>query len=135
MVRTEITYQGQKRCEVLHEPSGTKMETDAPKDNQGIGASFSPTDLVGVALGSCILTTMAIVAERDGIDFSKARAVVDKIMTDKPPRRIQRLEVKIFLPTSIIPEHRKKLEQISKACPVHRSLHPDLEIPVQFIYE
>ena len=133
MVKTTSYYKGQKHCEILHEPSGSKIATDAPKDNHGKGETFSPTDLVGVALGSCILTTMAIVAERDGFDFTEAKAEVEKIMADKP-RRIQGLRVKITLPAAIEGIYRKKLEETAKHCPVHKSLNKEIEIPIDFNY-
>ena len=62
MVEVNITYKGQLRCSAIHGPSGTEIITDAPQDNQGLAQSFSPTDLVATALGSCILTVMGIAA-------------------------------------------------------------------------
>src|ERR1700722_14006421 len=100
MVKLSVTYQGQKHCQLIHEPSASTIETDAPKDNQGKGERFSPTDLVGAALGSCILTTMAMVAERDGVAITGARAEVEKEML-ATPRRIGTLKVKITLPSSV----------------------------------
>jgi putative redox protein len=135
MVKSTAIYQGDLHCEATHGPSQKVIETDAPTDNKGRGEAFSPTDLVGAALSTCILTTMAIVAERDGVEFKNARAEVEKTMVDTPKRRIGKLALKITLPNSIPAEYRKKIEHIAHACPVHRSLHPDLEIPVEFIYE
>lgn len=134
MVKSTSIYQGELHCEATHGPSGKIIETDAPTDNKGKGQAFSPTDLVGAALATCILTTMAIVAERDGVDFKNAKAEVEKEMTDVPKRRIGELRLKITLPTSIPLDYRKKIEHIAHACPVHRSLHPDLKIPVEFVY-
>ena len=133
MVKTTSFYTGQKHCDIVHEPSGSKISTDAPKDNHGKGETFSPTDLVGVALGSCVLTTMSIVAERDGIDFTTAKAEVEKVMADKP-RRIQALKIKVTLPASLSEVHRRKLEETAKHCPVHRSLSHEMEIPMTFVY-
>ena len=133
MVRMEIVYSGQKHCELTHLPSTSKIETDAPKDNQGKGERFSPTDLVGAALGSCILTTMAIVAERDGLSIEGAKASVEKVMSAQP-RRIESLTVQVTLPASLSDNHRKKLEASAKQCPVHKSLHPDVKLPISFIY-
>lgn len=133
MVQTITVYTGQLHCDLSHGPSGSKIETDAPKDNQGKGEKFSPTDLVGAALGSCILTTMAMVATRDAIELAGARAIVEKTMTDKP-RRIDQLSVAITLPASLDANHRRKLEETAKHCPVHRSLHPDVKIPLTFTY-
>jgi putative redox protein len=133
MVKMNVVYQGQKHCELIHEPSQSKIETDAPKDNQGKGERFSPTDLMGAALGSCILTTMAIVAERDGLSLEGAKADVEKEMVVKP-RRIGSLKVNITLPNSLNDEQRKKLEEAALHCPVHASLHPDVQIPLTFLY-
>jgi len=133
MVKMDVVYQGQLHCELTHEPSKIKIQTDAPKDNQGRGEAFSPTDLVGAALGSCILTTMAIVAERDGIVFKDAKATVEKVMNEKP-RRIQSLTLKITLAKTLTPEQRHKMEEVAKHCPVHHSLHPDVQIPMTFNY-
>ena len=133
MVKMQATYQGHKHCELLHERSNSKIETDAPKDNQGKGERFSPTDLVGAALGSCILTTMAIVAERDGLSLEGARAEIQKEMADSP-RRIQALSIQIQLPATLDQNQRRKLEETAKHCPVHRSLHPDVRLPLTFTY-
>lgn len=133
MVKSTTVYQGQKHCELVHEPSGSKIETDAPKDNNGLGEKFSPTDLVGAALASCVLTTMAMVAERDGLSIVGARAEVQKEMTDKP-RRIGTLRLDVSLPATLNQNHRRKLEETAKHCPVHRSLHPDVQIPMTFTY-
>ena len=133
MVNMSVVYKGEKHCELTHGPSGSKIETDAPKDNQGLGAAFSPTDLVGAALASCILTTMAIMAERDGIDLKGATAQVSKEMTSNP-RRIAQLPVEIKMPKYLKPEDRKRLEAAAHSCPVHHSLHPDIQAPITFIY-
>ncbi|MGZ3724077.1 MAG: OsmC family protein [Bdellovibrionales bacterium] len=133
MVKSTFVYQGQLHCEIKHGPSGNKIETDAPKDNQGKGEKFSPTDLVGAALGSCVLTTMAIVAERDGVSLEGSTASVEKNMLDKP-RRIGSLVMQLNLPAKLTPEQRRKLEETAKHCPVHRSLHPDLQMPMTFSY-
>jgi putative redox protein len=133
MVKMSVVYQGQKHCELTHEPSGSRIETDAPRDNQGKGERFSPTDLVGAALASCILTTIAIVAERDGLSIEGATADVSKEMIAQP-RRIGQLPVKVKLPASLTPEQRAKLENAAHHCPVHKSLHPDIQAPIEFQY-
>lgn len=133
MVKVFTVYEGKKRCVAIHEPSQTKMSTDAPKDNNGLGESFSPTDLVGTALVTCTLTTMAIVAERDGVDISGATGEVEKHMSENP-RKIAKLLVTIKMPSTVPVDYRKKLEHVARACPVHKSLHPDIEAPIEFIY-
>src|SRR4051812_25547356 len=121
MVKMSIVYQGGKHCLLTHEPSRSEIETDAPKDNQGKGERFSPTDLVGAALGSCILTTVAIVAERDGISVEGATAQVEKEMLSQP-RRIGTLRVNVNFPAHLTTEQRRKLEETARHCPVQKSL-------------
>lgn len=134
MVEMNVVYLGEKHCELTHGPSGSKIETDAPRDNQGRGERFSPTDLMGASLASCILTTMAIVAERDGIDLRGAKARVTKEMHANP-RRVARLPVEVTMPKGLSEQDRKRLEAVAESCPVKLSLHPDIEAPIRFIYE
>lgn len=134
MVKVQAIYQGQKHCLATHESSGSKIETDAPKDNQGLGEKFSPTDLVGTALGTCILTTMALVAERDGIDIRNSTIDIEKHMTSEGQRKIATLKVLIKLPKTVPEDYRKKLNHVADACPVKRSLHPDLHTPTEILY-
>lgn len=142
MATIHIDYLGQLRTNCTHIQSGTSINTDAPTDNQGRGEAFSPTDLVANALGSCIITTMAIVAGRDGIDLTDSGLDVTKVMTSQPPRRIARIEValtlrvhrqgNVFLPDD---ETRTRLEAIAHTCPVAISLHPDIEQVVNIQWE
>lgn len=132
MVQIQIAYQGQLRCEAVHGPSGTRLSTDAPKDNHGKGESFSPTDLVATALGTCMLTVMGIVAQRHNISLEGATVTVIKDMAAAPVRRIGRLTVDIRVPGQLNEEQRKLLENAAHTCPVHKSLQPDIEIPVAF---
>jgi putative redox protein len=130
MVQIDAIYEGNLRCKATHEPSSATLLTDAPKDNQGNGEAFSPTDLVATALGTCILTTMGIVAKRLNFDFSGARVRVEKEMVTSPTRRIGKLTVKIHGPASATADQRRQLELAAHACPVHRSMHPDVQMPI-----
>lgn len=131
MVAINIQYEGNLHCEAEHGPSGTKLTTDAPKDNQGRGESFSPTDLVATALGSCMLTIMGVAAKNFGVSIDGASASVEKEMSASP-RRIGRLSVILTIPHEFDDQMRAKLERAALACPVHKSLHPDMELPVTF---
>jgi putative redox protein len=135
MVRMAVTYQGDLHCEGVHEPSGTRIETDAPKDNEGRGERFSPTDLVGAALGSCMLTVMGIVARRHAWDMTGARAEVEKDMVAQPLRRIGRLGLRIEMPAGIPQSARPVLERAAWTCPVHESLHAELKQDVTFVWK
>ena len=134
MVRIQMEYQGDLRCTSVHTPSKTELATDAPVDNQGRGESFSPTDLIATSLGTCILTTMGIVARTLNFDLAGASATVDKEMSSTPPRKISRLTVAIRMPRTTSPENQQRLENAAQACPVKRSLHPDIETPIEFVW-
>lgn len=133
MVKMSIRYQGEKHCELIHESSGHRIETDAPKDNKGRGDRFSPTDLMAAGFASCVLTTMAIKGEPEGIHLEGAHATVVKTMTPAP-RRIDALTLDVYLPAKLSSEQRAKLEAFAHDCPAHRSFHPDVQLPIQFHY-
>lgn len=132
MVTITMLYQGELRTQATHGPSRTQLVTDAPVDNQGKGASFSPTDLVATALGTCMLTTMGIVARRHGWVLDGASATVEKHMVADPERRIGKLTVALRIPGAFDEKARTILERTAFTCPVHKSLSPRVEIPVTF---
>lgn len=134
MVTIQLEYQGNLHCKAVHGPSQAELSTDAPTDNQGRGESFSPTDLVATALGSCMLTVMGILARTLQIDIAGATATVQKEMTSTAPRRIQSLSVRIHVPHALSPENQEKLIRAAHTCPVHKSLHPDIHTPIEFVW-
>lgn len=134
MVAIQVDYQGGLRCHAVHGPSHAELTTDAPVDNHGKGEAFSPTDLVATALGACMLTIVGILAERHGIDVSGASAAVEKEMVSQPIRRIGKLTVRLHVPRELPAEQRQMLERGALTCPVHQSLHPDLETVFAFSY-
>ena len=133
-VRVEVRYEGELHTRAAHGPSGATLETDAPKDNEGKGESFSPTDLLATALGTCMLTVMGILARRKGWDMKGARASVDKHMVADPVRRIGRLVVRFEMPSGIPDDARKPLERAAHTCPVHQSLHPEVKVETTFVW-
>ncbi len=134
MVNISIKYTGGLHCDAIHEPSKATIETDAPADNQGKGAAFSPTDLVAAALGTCIATTMAIVAERHEVDLKEMTVKVAKEMASDP-RRISRLTTEVHVPLPADHPQRALLEKTALGCPVHRSLAPAMERPTEFFWD
>ncbi len=138
-VEIDLVYLGELRCQATHGPSQTQLTTDAPLDNQGRGESFSPTDLVATALGSCEMTLMGIVAKRNNLDLEGTRVHVLKEMVQQPVRRIGALRVTVRVPAAKVAAlsevDRGKLEQAALHCPVHKSIHPDIDAPIEFIYE
>lgn len=134
MLTVKTTYLGGLRTNSTHLQSGNQLITDAPTDNMGKGEAFSPTDLLATATGTCILTTMAIVAQRDGIELVNSEVEVTKIMTQTPPRRVARLEINLKMKANVVlsDEQIKKLENTAHKCPVSLSLHPDMEQVLSF---
>jgi uncharacterized OsmC-like protein len=128
MVTIQLNYQGGLRCSATHLPSGNILTTDAPVDNNGKGESFSPTDLLATGLGACMATVMGIVAERKQIPLDGLSVEVRKHMSTDTPRRISKLEVDIHMPLPADHPERALLESAARGCPVHHSLHPDIEI-------
>ena len=134
MVHLSSVYEGGLRCRATHAPSGTSLVTDAPVDNHGKGESFSPTDLVATALGACMMTIMGIVAERHGVNLVGMKAETVKEMTKEPPRRIASLRTRLTIPLPADHPQRAALEQAAHTCPVHKSLHPEIDAAIEFVW-
>ena len=130
----EVLYEGDLECTLTHEPSGDRMKTDAPVDNRGRGAHFSPTDLVGASMGSCMLTVMGIAARDRGWDMKGATAKVVKEMGAEPRRHIAKLTVAITLPAALDDKARVLLERTARTCPVEASLGALTEVALTFQY-
>lgn len=136
MVKSRITYEGALRCVAQHGPSGSQIETDAPVDNEGKGERFSPTDLCGAALASCMATIMGIRARDLGVALEGMTLEVEKSMSADAPRRIVKLATTITVPGAITdPRVRATLERAALTCPVHQSLHPEIEKPITWIWK
>lgn len=135
-VEIDVQYEGDLHCRAKHGPSGNELITDAPVDNGGRGAAFSPTDLVATALGTCVVTIMGIVAKRAELDIRGSTVHVVKEMTASPVRRIGKLTAVVTLPAgcNLSDADRRRLEEGAKTCPVKQSLHPDVEIDLKFAY-
>ena len=134
MVKVEVVYLGDLRTEAVHGPSRSMIQTDAPVDNCGKGELFSPTDLVGTALGTCVLTILGIYAQKHGLEVSGASARVEKEMTTVPTRRICSLKTEVVIPLSAQSSHRDAIERAILSCPVHASLHPEMDKPIHFTW-
>jgi putative redox protein len=134
MVDIHIAYEGALRCRAKHGPSGVELVTDAPVDNHGKGESFSPTDLLATALGTCMITVMGIAAQKRSLELDGTRVHVKKIMTSSPPRRVARLESTIDVPPSVAAKidaaTRAELENIAETCPVRLSLLEAIDVPL-----
>lgn len=131
MSTAKVTYLRELRTECTHLASGNSFITDAPLDNQGKGAAFSPTDTVATGLANCMLTVMGIKARDLGIAMEGTTADVTKIMSTNP-RRISEIKVVLHFPKGISPKNQKILENTGRTCPVALSLHPEIVQDIQF---
>jgi putative redox protein len=128
-----VIYEGDLRSVAQHLQSGTKIETDAPTDNQGKGERFSPTDLVATAIASCMATTMGIKARDMPVDLRGMKMSVQKIMKSDP-RRIGGVNISFEFPAGLVVDEKQKtiLERTAHTCPVMISIHPDMEVNIEF---
>jgi len=133
-VSITVDYTGDLRCRATHGPSKNTLITDAPVDNCGKGESFSPTDLVATALASCMATVIGIKAQQKQLDVTGMKVSVEKHMSEDSPRRIVRLPITIEIPLPSDHPERKLLEATALGCPVHHSVHPDIDKPVPFVW-
>tara|TARA_R110002049_G_scaffold679_1_gene3974 strand:- start:8649 stop:9053 length:405 start_codon:yes stop_codon:yes gene_type:complete len=131
MSTSKVTYLGDLRTECEHLKSGSTFVTDAPTDNNGKGEAFSPTDTVANGLANCMLTVMGIKAHDLDVKLEGSVAIVTKTMASNP-RRISKIEIEIDLPSHISEKHKKILENTGNTCPVHHSLHPDIEKKIAY---
>jgi len=129
----EVKYQGNLRTTAIHLDSGSEINTDAPKDNYGLGKTFSPTDMLCSSLASCILTIMAIAVEKNNIDIKGTFAKVKKTMGTNP-RRIIKIQIDIIFPRNYDSKTKTILERAAYNCPVHHSISENIEKTVSFSY-
>jgi len=135
MVEIKLTYEGDLHCSAVHLPSGSTIATDAPLDNNGRGEAFSPTDLLATALGSCMATVIGIVGKRKNIPVEGMSVTVRKFMSEDMPRRVHRIELDLNIPLLATHPDRKLLESAAHSCPVHHSIHPDIEVVMNWIWQ
>jgi putative redox protein len=128
MATSRVIYLGNLRTRAEHLQSGETILTDAPKDNQGMGEAFSPTDLLATALASCMLTIMGIAAKARGIGLSETEAEVIKVMASDP-RRVSEINIRLGIRGGVTLNEKEKevLEKAALTCPVWYSLHPDIK--------
>lgn len=134
MVKMNIVYEGGLHCQLTHGPSGSVIETDAPVDNHGKGERFSPTDMLCASLGACILTTLGIWGNKHGVNVDGSKAQVIKEMVTEPTRRVGKITVNMQMAKGIPQEKRVMVERVAHACPVHKSLHPDVVVELNIAY-
>ncbi len=132
---SQIIYKGSLRTEATHLQSGTLIETDAPVDNQGKGERFSPTDLLATSLGNCMLTIMGIKARDMQVPLEGTTIDITKTMK-ADPRRVGGIKVVFHFPATLKVDDKQKeiLQRAALTCPVAKSIHPDIEQDISFIW-
>lgn len=131
---SQIIYNDYLRTTCTHLKSGTRIETDAPTDNNGKGERFSPTDLLATSLGACMITIMGMKANEMGVDLSDVKIDVLKTMS-ADPRRVSRIDLAFLLPERLHSLDKKSitiLKNTALACPVAKSIHPDIELVIDW---
>lgn len=132
--KIKIVYLGDLRCKTTDCAIGRQIVTDAPQELQGMGEAFSPVDLVSAALASCMLTMVAITAQKNGIDIKGAAVEVSSELTHKPVMRIKNISVNFIMSAGIDKQKREELKIAATNCPVYMSLHPDICVTLDFHY-
>jgi len=134
MATARIEYIGNLATKCVHVQSGKEIYTDAPKDNNGKGENFSPTDLIATAYASCVITTIGIYCLQKNINFEHATAQITKVM-NATPRRIGQLIFELDLSKNIWTDIQKeKIERVAKTCPVAKSLHETIDIAMEILF-
>lgn len=133
MTKISGKYHGSLRTEMIHQGSNSRIETDAPLDNRGKGERFSPTDLVAAALGSCMLTILAIRARDKGLELGEPNFQIEKVMQAKP-RKIAEIKINIEMNAGLKADERNYLEAEARACPVAMSLAESIKQEISFSY-
>jgi uncharacterized OsmC-like protein len=131
MTKIKVTYSDALRTTATHE-NGAELITDGPKEVGGVGEYFSPTDLFAASLASCMLTLMALAAKKMDLSLETTKALVEKEMSTSPPRRVAKIKVVVESTLDPTPEQKQKLEEAANHCPVHLSLHPEIQQEITF---
>ena len=129
MTTITCTYTGDGTTELIHGPTGEKIQTDLPLDNGGQGRKFSPTDLLASSFAACVLTIMGKMALARGDKLDGATIAIDKIMAQNP-RRVGEFNMVLTFPAHFSPEQKKFYQTAINACPVHQTISPDVKVTV-----
>ena len=130
----KVTYKGNFSTEMVHLESGKTVITDAPKDNQGLGRTFSPTDLIASSLASCMITIISIAAKTHKINIVNFDSDIKKTMSKTLPRKISQIDVDLNIKGNLDEKSKLIIERSAKNCPVHHSLNKDMIINVNINY-
>jgi len=132
MSKFTVTLKSSERCHIQHELSGSEIETDLPPEYGGRGRSFSSTDLVSAALGTCTITSIGKILEREGYDIHLLKIEVTKELS-QAPKMIKAIKLKIIHPQPFHEELIRKLKKATNSCPVKRSLNDGVLVEVEYV--
>ncbi len=131
---SSVLYSKELRTTCTHSKSSSSFETDAPTDNNGKGERFSPTDLLATSLAACMITVMGIKARTMGFDLEEVKIDVEKFMKAEP-RRVSGINLTVNIPEKLVDTDQKTkeiLKHTGLTCPVMKSIHPDIEVRVNW---
>lgn len=129
MHQMTLEYLGGYRTQAQHLDSKNQLITDAPKDNNGQGEAFSPTDLLCTSLASCMVTIAAMKGKSLGIEMKGVKLEIEKKM-QAAPRKVSEIVLRwnwAGLDQRISPEHLAELKEAALNCPVALSLDPSVK--------
>ena len=79
-------------------------------------------------------TVIGIVAKRKDLAVEGMTVIIRKFMTDEQTRRIKRLELDLQIPLAGSHPDRKLLENAARGCPVQHSIHPEIEVVMNWAW-
>ena len=132
MSKFTVTLKSSERCHIKHELAGSEIETDLPPEYGGQGRSFSSTDLVSAALGTCTITSIGKILEREGYDPNLLKIEITKELSQSP-KMIKAIKLKVIHPKPFHDDLIKKLRKATNSCPVKRSLNDEVKVEVEYI--
>ena len=132
-ITTKTTLGEQFSCSTTHLPSGSIVTTESPKEKGGKGSSFSPPELLGATLSSCMLNMLHYAASSRGVNVVGATA---EAAVKEENLTVVSIDVSITVPNSAsIPEDvRTILEKTTNRCPVHKALEAGTKITTKWTW-
>ena len=112
------------KYQVMAESGPHRWISDEPADVGGADAGPSPSELLGSALGACMVMTAKMYADRKGWPLQEVEALVSRQIISKKSH----FTVSVRIEGILNPEEKARLLEIMGRCPVHRALEGSNEI-------
>jgi putative redox protein len=116
--------------------NGHPLKGDEPEDYGGLDSGPSPYDLLSAALGACTVMTINMYARHkklslESVEVSTSHGKIhatDCVACESKEGKIDRFKRTIRLTGDLTNEQRQRLLEIADRCPVHKTLHGEVEI-------